>query len=133
MITRIATATAALMVLGAGFAQADPAADWSLSYLRASAGGTVTTTLDTFPKVTATGTLTSTEATGCHYLVLITVRPLSKPSRLQRADSDEQCGTGTRAVTVSAVADYTNDAARFEICRDDDSHCGPITEVQFKY
>jgi len=133
VITKAVPAVIALAVLGAATAQAAPADGkaWSASYQQAGAKGSITSDHGQFPVVKATGTLTSTAASGCYHVSMLTYMPISKPPRVKHTKSGNQCGKGSLPVSLSATTDAFFTDVSFEICTDDyDFVCGPATGVK---
>lgn len=109
----------ALLTLGSGVASASDAYPWQVSYQHeATAKGTFTYDAQ---RIAVTGTLTSTSASGCYYVVEKVDIPGSKPTHYQRFYSAKQCGAGTTKVSINSWEGFF--APVFLLCKDDDQHC----------
>jgi hypothetical protein len=131
-ILTTALLSAALLALGVGTAQAQPASPaantWGVSYQTAHAGGTYTVTSDfLFVIYTIDGQLTNT-GSGCYHVLYLVQDDLT----VYGSSSAAQCGPGTLPLHFSGYVTGGLGAVSVGVCAgqpDDNNSCGPFQRL----
>jgi hypothetical protein len=136
-ILATALLSAALLALGVGTAQAQPAAHaqpaapaantWGVSYQTAQAGGTYTIKMDFFQVTYTFDGQIANSGSGCYHIHYV----VQDDFNLYPGSTAAQCGPGTLPVQFSGYLFTGLGGVSVELCSgqpDENTNCGPYEE-----